>query len=95
VIHLTPRPANDTIPLGGCDACGGRDHDSSAHRDPVEAMEMCMRHTSRADSLVLRGMGRPDPDGARANAIRHHRTMAEMWRQTADGLAERMRRAGK
>jgi hypothetical protein len=92
VIRLRPKPANDTVPLGGCDCCHGTDHDSSAHRDPVAAMEVAFRHEERADELVLAKTRSGDPERARLRGIAHHRTMAEMWKRTAATLAEKARR---
>lgn len=94
MIHLRPKPANDTPPLGGCDCCHATDHDSSAHRSPVAAMAMAEKHEAAAAGAVMGGLGKPDPDGKRGRLVMHHRTMAEMWKRTAMTIANRLARKG-
>jgi hypothetical protein len=89
VIRLRPRPANDTAPLGGCDCCHGTDHDSSAHRDPVAAMEVAYWHLERHDELVLMRLRSGDPEGARLRSITHHLERHEFWKALAMSLAVR------
>jgi hypothetical protein len=95
LIHLTPRPANDTTPLGGCDSCNGTDHDSSAHRDPQVALGMAVRHLARHDEIAIDVTKHGDPDKSKRKTAIHHLNMHAMWRQVAETLMARAaRRAG-
>jgi hypothetical protein len=97
VIHLRPRPANDTQPVNNCDCCsntaGDYPHTSEAHRDPQAALGMAVKHLSRHDEIAMDAMKRGDPDRSKRKTAIHHLNMHAQWKREAERLMAKARKA--